>query len=158
MSYATSNRGGCHLRAYLVAPEIIGKPKLIHRLNPEDKPGLVVIFQNLSAAVDSLVLCKFTTFAMGEVEYSKLLSSVTGMNYRSEDILLTGERIYNLERLFNVEAGIDGEEDTLPPKIFSGENALDREIFERMLREYYEFREWKDGVPTEDKLKRLKLK
>ncbi|MCD6370908.1 MAG: aldehyde ferredoxin oxidoreductase family protein [Thermoplasmata archaeon] len=158
LSYATSNRGGCHLRAYLVAPEIIGKPKLIHRLNPEDKPGLVVIFQNLSAAVDSLVLCKFTIFAMGEVEYSKLLSSVTGMNYRSEDILLIGERIYNLERLFNVEAGIGGEEDTLPPKIFSGENALDRVIFERMLREYYEFREWEDGVPTEDKLKRLKLK
>lgn len=158
LSYATSNRGGCHLRAYLVAPEIIGKPKLIHRLNPEDKPGLVVIFQNLSAAVDSLVLCKFTTFAMGEVEYSKLLSSVTGMNYRSEDILLIGERIYNLERLFNVEAGIGGEEDTLPPKIFSGKNALNREIFERMLREYYEFREWKDGVPTEEKLKKLKLK
>ncbi len=158
LSYATSNRGGCHLRAYLVAPEIIGKPKLIHRLNPEDKPGLVVIFQNLSAAVDSLVLCKFTTFAMGEVEYSKLLSSVTGVNYRSEDILLVGERIYNLERLFNVEAGIGGEEDTLPPKIFRGENALDREIFERMLREYYEFREWKDGVPTEEKLKKLKLR
>ncbi len=155
LSYATSNRGGCHLRAYLVAPEIIGKPKLIHRLNPEDKPGLVVIFQNLSAAVDSLILCKFTTFAMGEVEYSKLLSAVTGIHYRSEDILRFGERIYNLERLFNIRAGIGGEEDTLPPKIFQGENALRREIFEEMLREYYEFREWDKGVPREEKLRKL---
>ncbi len=155
LSYATSNRGGCHLRAYLVAPEIIGKPKLIHRLNPADKPGLVVIFQNLSAAVDSLVLCKFTTFAMGEVEYSKLLSAVTGVHYRSEDILRFGERIYNLERLFNVQAGIGGEEDTLPLRIFEGENALSREIFQEMLREYYEFRGWKDGIPTDETLRKL---
>jgi len=155
LSYATSNRGGCHLRAYMVAPEVIGKPKLIHRLNPEGKAGLVVIFQNLNAAVDSLVLCKFTTFAMTEVEYSKLLSSVTGVKYKSEDILKVGERIYNLERLFNVKAGIDGKYDTLPPKIFKGKNALKREIFEDILKEYYEFRGWVNGVPTKEKLKSL---
>ncbi len=157
LSYATSNRGGCHLRAYMVAPEIIGKPKLIHRLNPDGKAGLVVIFQNLSAAVDSLILCKFTTFAMSEVEYAKLLSAATGIDYKSEDILRIGERIYNLERLFNVRAGILGEEDTLPEKIFKGEKGLSREIFKRMLREYYEFREWKNGIPTEEKLRKLKI-
>ncbi len=157
LSYATSNRGGCHLRAYMVAPEIIGKPKLIHRLNPEGKAGLVVIFQNLNAAVDSLVLCKFTTFAMSEVEYAKLLSAVTGINYRSEDILRAGERIYNLERLFNIKTGFSGKDDTLPPKIFKGENALSREEFEKMLQEYYEFREWVNGVPTEEKLRKLEI-
>jgi aldehyde:ferredoxin oxidoreductase len=139
----------------MVAPEIIGKPKLIHRLNPEGKAGLVVIFQNLNAAIDSLILCKFTGFAMTEVEYSKLLSPATGVEFRAEDLLRIGERIYNLERLFNVRAGIDGTEDTLPEKIFSGKHALSREIFEEMLQEYYEFREWKDGVPTEEKLKSL---
>lgn len=153
LSYATSNRGGCHLRAYMVAPEIIGKPKLIHRLNPEGKAGLVVIFQNLSAAIDSLVLCKFTSFAMTEVEYAKLLKGATGVNYRSEDVLKIGERIYNLERLFNVKAGVN--EDYLPEKIFKGEHALPREKFEEMLQEYYEFREWKDGIPTEEKLRKL---
>ncbi len=157
LSYATSNRGGCHLRAYMVAPEIIGKPKLIHRLNPEGKAGLVVIFQNLCAAVDSLVLCKFTTFAMSEVEYAKLLSAATGINYRSEDILRIGERIYNLERLFNIRAGIGGEEDTLPEKVFGGKNALSKDVFEDMLRQYYEFRGWKDGVPTKEKLQKLGL-
>ena len=157
LSYATSNRGGCHLRAYMVAPEVIGKPKLIHRLNPEGKAGLVVIFQNLNAAVDSLILCKFTTFAMSEVEYSKLLSAVTGVRYRSEDILKAGERIYNLERLFNVKAGIDGTYDTLPPKIFKGKNALDRKIFEDMLKEYYDFRGWVNGIPTQEKLRGLRL-
>ena len=155
LSYATSNRGGCHLRAYMVAPEIIGKPKLIHRLSPEGKAGLVVIFQNLNAAIDSLILCKFTGFAMTEVEYSKLLSSVTGVHYKSEDILRVGERIYNLERLFNVKNGIDGKYDTLPPKIFKGKNAMDRKIFEEMLQEYYEFREWVNGVPKKEKLRKL---
>ena len=158
LSYATSNRGGCHLRAYMVAPEIIGKPKLIHRLEPEGKPGLVVIFQNLSAAVDSLILCKFTTFAMNEVEYSKLLSGVTGINYRSEDILREGDRIYNLERLFNIRAGFSGEDDYLPEKIFKGKNAMDREIFNDMLQEYYEFRGWENGIPSEEKLKSLGIK
>ena len=158
LSYATSNRGGCHLRAYMVAPEIIGKPKLIHRLNPEGKAGLVVIFQNLNAAIDSLVLCKFTGFAMTEVEYAKLVSAITGVQYKAEDILKVGERIYNLERLFNVEAGIGSEEDTLPEKIFSGKNAMSREIFEEMLKQYYEFREWKNGIPTDEKLRKLEIK
>ncbi len=158
LSYATSNRGGCHLRAYMVAPEIIGKPKLIHRLNPEGKAGLVVIFQNLNAAIDSLVLCKFTGFAMTEVEYAKLVSSITGVEYKAEDILKVGDRIYNLERLFNIEAGIGGEEDTLPEKIFSGENAMSREIFEEMLKQYYEFREWENGIPTDEKLRKLGIK
>ncbi len=158
LSYATSNRGGCHLRAYMVAPEIIGKPKLIHRLNPEGKAGLVVLFQNLNAAIDSLILCKFTGFAMTEVEYAKLLSAATGVEYRSEDILRVGDRIYNLERLFNVRAGFTGEDDTLPERVFTGKNALSREIFESMLREYYEFREWENGVPKESKLKKLGIK
>ncbi len=155
LSYATSNRGGCHLRAYMVAPEIIGKPKLIHRLSPEGKAGLVVIFQNLNAAIDSLILCKFTGFAMTEVEYAKLLSGATGVEYRAEDVLRVGERIYNLERLFNVQAGIGGNEDTLPEKTFAGSHALSRDIFNEMLEQYYEFREWKNGVPTEEKLKKL---
>ena len=155
LSYATSNRGGCHLRAYMVAPEIIGKPKLIHRLNPEGKAGLVVIFQNLSAAIDSLILCKFTSFAMSEVEYAKLLSAATGVDFRSEDILRIGERIYNLERLFNIRAGFTGKDDTLPEKVFTGKNALSRDVFNEMLQQYYEFRGWKNGVPTEEKLRSL---
>ncbi len=158
LSYATSNRGGCHLRAYMVAPEIIGKPKLIHRLNPEGKAGLVVIFQNLSAAIDSLILCKFTTFAMSEVEYAKLLSAATGVNFRSEDILKIGERIYNLERVFNVRAGFTGKDDTLPEKIFKGKNALSRKVFKEMLQQYYEFRGWENGVPTEEKLRTLGIR
>ncbi len=155
LSYATSNRGGCHLRAYMVAPEIIGKPKLIHRLNPEGKAGLVVIFQNLNAVIDSLILCKFTAFAMTEVEYADLLSAATGINYRAEDLLRIGERIYNLERIFNVKAGFSGEDDTLPEKIFKGKHALSREIFNDMLNQYYEFRGWKNGVPTEETLRKL---
>lgn len=154
LSYATSNRGGCHLRAYLVAPEIIGKPKLMRATNPAEKAGLVVILQNLSAAVSSLVMCLFSTFALSEVEYSKLLSSITGVDYTAEKLLQVGERIYNLERKFNVEAGII--DDTLPDRIFEI-GPLSREIFREMLEEYYEIRGWTNGIPTGSKLRELKV-
>jgi len=152
LSYATSNRGGCHLRAYLVAPEIIGKPKLMRPTNPAEKAGLVVILQNLSAAVSSLVICIFATFAVSEVEFAKLLSGVTGKKYDAEDFLRVGERIYNLERKFNVEAGII--EDVLPDRVFEV-GPLTKEIFNEMLQEYYEIRGWKNGVPSEEKLRSL---
>ena len=64
LAYATSNRGGCHLRSYMVAPEILATPKLIDRFSASGKGGLTIVFQNLNAAVDSLVLCRFTSFAL----------------------------------------------------------------------------------------------
>lgn len=152
LSYATSNRGGCHLRAYLVAPEIIGKPKMMRATTSAEKAGLVVNLQNLSAAVSSLVMCIFSTFTLTEVEYSKLLSSITGIEYSAEELLKVGERIYNLERKFNVEAGII--EDDLPERIFEV-GPLSKEIFKAMLDEYYEIRGWKNGRPSEEKLKEL---
>jgi aldehyde:ferredoxin oxidoreductase len=156
LGYATSNRGGCHLRAYMVAPEIIGKPKLIDRTTFRGKAGLVNIFQNFSAASDSLILCKFATFALSEEECANLLSAATGYEYSSEEFLLIGERIWNLERLYNLKAGLTSEDDTLPPRFFEG--GIDREEFQKTLQEYYRYRGWNSkGIPTRAKLKQLNI-
>ncbi|MBW6470112.1 MAG: aldehyde ferredoxin oxidoreductase family protein [Methanosarcinaceae archaeon] len=157
LGYATSNRGGCHLRAYMVAPEVIGKPKLIDRLTFSGKAGLVQIFQNLAAAIDSLAVCKFESFAMGEEELAALLSAVTGVHYSPQDLLRAGERIWNLERLFNIGAGFTRADDSLPGRMFeSGEFGIKKDEFERTLTEYYYYRGWnEDGIPSSEKLKEL---
>ncbi|KCZ70428.1 aldehyde:ferredoxin oxidoreductase [Candidatus Methanoperedens nitroreducens] len=157
LAYATSNRGGCHLRAYMVAPEILGKPKKIDRLTFSGKAGLVQIFQNEMASLDSLVLCKFASFAVSEEEFANLLSSATGIDYSTEEFLRCGERIWNLERLFNIRAGFTRKDDTLPERFF-GSGGINRVEFERTLDEYYHFRGWdENGIPTEEKLRELNL-
>ncbi len=157
LSYATSNRGGCHLRAYMVAPEILGKPKKIDRLTFSGKAGLVQIFQNAMASVDSLVLCKFASFSMSEEEFANLLSAATGVEYSTEEFLRCGERIWNLERLFNIRAGFSRKDDTLPERFFES-GGINKQEFEKTIDEYYYFRGWdENGVPAEKRLKELNL-
>lgn len=155
LGYATSNRGGCHLRAYMVGPEILGKPKLIDRLTFDGKPGLVMIFQNLLAAVDSLSMCKFSSFALSEEEYADILSACTGRDYSSEALLRIGERIWNLERLINTGEGLRSRDDWLPERLYDN---ISREEFSSALHQYYHFRGWTaGGIPTLDRARRLGL-
>lgn len=156
LSYATSNRGACHLRAYMVAPEILGKPKLIDRLSFSGKSGLIQIFQNISAGIHSLVMCQFSSFALSEEEYSNLLSAGVGETYSSEEFIKLGERIYNLERLFNIREDISYSEDTLPDRFFS-DDGISKKEFDSVLDEYYTYRGWDKGVPTKEKLESLGL-
>jgi len=154
-SYATSNRGGCHTRAYMVAPEILKKPKAINPLTLGGKAGYVKVFQDRFAAVDSLVVCKFAFFGVSEEEYANILTAVTGLEFTSEDLMCVGERIWNLERLYNLREGFTRADDTLPERFFDG---LSRDAFEDTLDEYYAIRGWDDGgVPKKDKLRRLGL-
>ena len=160
-SYATSNRGGCHTRAYLVAPEILRKPKAIDPYTLAGKAGHTKIFQDRFAAVDSLVVCKFAFFGAGEEEYANILSAVTGKAYTSEDLMRVGERIWNLERLYNIREGFSKADDTLPQRFFKEKvngKVIDREEFLNTLAEYYRMRGWDDdGVPTEGTLERLEI-
>ena len=155
-SYATSNRGGCHTRAYLVAPEILRKPKAIDPYTLAGKAGHTKIFQDRFAAVDSLVVCKFAFFGAGEEEYANIVSAVTGVAYTSEDLMLAGERIWNVERLYNVRAGFSKADDRLPDRFYEAKvngRVIDREEFLNTLYEYYRMRGWdENGMPTEDKL------
>jgi len=107
LAYATSNRGGCHVRAYLISPEIVGLPE---KLDPQEitgKPAWVKIFQDLTAVIDSAGLCLFSSFALGAQDYADLLNAALGNSWSADDVLQIGERIWNLEREFNLNAGTD---------------------------------------------------
>ncbi|MDY0385907.1 MAG: aldehyde ferredoxin oxidoreductase family protein [Methanolobus sp.] len=157
IAYATSNTGGSHLSAFMAAPEIMGKPVLLDRNSFNGKAALVQYFQNLSAAIDSLVMCPFSILAIGELELAALLSHVTGKEYSAEEMLLAGERIYNLERLFSLKAGFSAKDDTLPERFF-GEEGIDRQEFEESISDYYHFRGWDAaGIPEEKKLSELNI-
>jgi aldehyde:ferredoxin oxidoreductase len=86
-----------------------------------------------------------------------LLETATGNSYREEDLLSLGERIWNLERLFNIEAGFTGTDDTLPRRMLEEpmpEGPAQGQVckLQEMLPEYYTIRGWSDrGVPTEEK-------
>ncbi|MHA1593467.1 MAG: aldehyde ferredoxin oxidoreductase family protein [Candidatus Baldrarchaeia archaeon] len=160
LSYATSNRGGCHLNAYMIAVEVLGVPYLMDRFSPTGKPPIVVYLQNLAAAIDSMVLCKFMAFEFDDEMFANFLSAVTGENYTQETVVKTGERIWNLERVFNIRAGIEPSQDTLPSRLLSplqnGPCKGKVPPLRQMLQEYYYVRGWReDGIPTAEKLKEL---
>ena len=163
LEYATSNRGGCHVRGYLTSPEILGIPEKLDPLVTEGKAGWLKIFQDLTAVVDSAGICLFTTFAIGLPEISSMLRTATGINATDEEILKAGERIWNLERMFNIKAGFTAADDTLPPRLLKeplqyGPAKGKVVDLEKMLPEYYEVRGWgADGVPTAEKLQDLSI-
>ena len=129
LAYAASNRGGCHVRAYLIAAEVLGhycgleppevdEPTAEFRLSKDShKVDLVLTFQNLTAAIDCLDQCLFTVFGIGAEEYAKELTAATGVEYSADDLLKVGERVWNLERLFNMREGFTMEDDRLPPRL-----------------------------------------
>lgn len=162
LSFATSNRGGCHLRGYMIGEEIFGVPKLFDRFKTSGKAQLVKRSQERNAFLDSLVLCKFSAFALDENFYSRFIRAVTGREYTVSELHEVGERIYNLERHFNVEAGFDRKDDHLPKRF---ERPLDRgassgNVFEidPMLDDYYEVMGWdENGIPKNETLKDLDI-
>lgn len=159
LGYATSNRGGCHLRGNMLGFEVLGTPKLVDRDATSGKAGLLIVAQHLGAVLDSLSLCKFTSFALSEEHYARLFSAVTGIEMGGQDLLLAGERIWNLERLYNLREGFTAADDRLPTRLLDEPNAAGEVVhLDEMLEEYYRFRGWDDrGVPTARKLAQLGL-
>ncbi len=163
LQYATSNRGACHVRGYMISPEILGAPQKLDPFETEEKAGWTKAFQDTTAIVDSSGICLFNTFALGPPEILEYLKAATGMEMNLEELMKAGERIWNLERLFNLKAGVTGKEDRLPDRIVKEPMpegpAKGRVVqLDRMLPEYYELRGWNlDGIPTREKLKELGL-
>jgi aldehyde:ferredoxin oxidoreductase len=163
LQYATSNRGGCHVRGYLISPEILGLPEALDRFSMDGKAEWVKIFQDLTAAIDSSGLCLFTSFALGAEDYADLLTAATGVTYTAEDVLASGDRSYNVERMFNLAEGYSAADDTLPKRLLEEpmpEGATKGHVHPlgQMLPKYYEVRGWSaEGVPTEEKKKSLGL-
>lgn len=163
LAYATSNRGGCHLRAYLIGPEALAAPYAVDRFASEGKAALVKLYQDLSAIIDSLGLCIFTIFALNTAHYASLLSTVAGEPIEASELLRMGERIWNLERLFNLREGFTKNDDRLPPRFSQetlprGHSKNQVVDLEPLLEEYYRLRGWdEEGVPTKEKLQELGL-
>jgi aldehyde:ferredoxin oxidoreductase len=120
-------------------------------------------YQDLTAVIDSSGICLFTSFAIGLPEISSMLRTAVGWDYTDEEILKAGERIWNLEKLFNLKAGFTKADDTLPERLLkepvkNGPAKGKVVELDIMLPEYYSLRGWdSEGVPAEEKLKELSI-
>lgn len=162
LGYATSNRGGCHLRAYMISPEVLGIPVSLDRFDTKGKAKWVKWYQDYFSVIDSLVVCKFLSFALMPEDMTAMLNAITGWNWSEEDFMRTGDRIYTLERLFINREGFGRKDDTLPPRLLKepmpeGPSKGYVTKLAEMLDEYYAIRGWRDGVPTKEKLAELGL-
>ncbi|HOA22936.1 MAG: aldehyde ferredoxin oxidoreductase family protein [Aggregatilineales bacterium] len=164
LGYATSNRGACHLRGYSPASELGVIGWKTDPLDWETKPELLKVLQDLHAFSDSLDLCKFSAFVEDADLYAQQYATMVGIdNFTADDVLKTGERIWNLERYYNYLAlGEEAGADTLPrrfleePSTMKGSEGHVCEL-DKMLPLYYELRGWKNGLPTEEKLRELEI-
>lgn len=163
LAYATSNRGACHLRAYTIASEVLGIPFKTDPLVSEGKAELTKAFQDATSVVDSSGLCVFTTFAWTLNDIQPQIAAACEGDWSMEKLVLMGERIWNLERQFNLAAGLTSKDDTLPPRLLkeaakTGPATGRVNDLGKMLPEYYNLRGWSsEGVPTEETRTRLSL-
>ncbi|MBC2854294.1 aldehyde ferredoxin oxidoreductase family protein [Cetobacterium sp. 2G large] len=162
LNYATSNRGGCHVRGYMISPEILAHPELLDRTVTDNKASWTKIFQDLTAVIDSMGMCLFTSFALNAEDYTNFLNAATGTEHTVTSLLDTGERIYNLERIFNKRAGMKPEDDKLPKRllkeaIVDGPSKGLKSKLDIMLPEYYKARGWENAFPTKETLQKLGL-
>jgi aldehyde:ferredoxin oxidoreductase len=163
LAYATSNRGGCHLRGYTIASEVLGIPVKTDPLEHEGKPDLVKAFQDATAAFDSSGLCIFTTFAWGLQDLAPQMQGACDEAYTIEELALIGERIWNMEREFNNRAGFTAKDDSLPKRLLTeacktGPAKGKVNMLAEMMPKYYAARGWDaEGRPTAETRKRLSL-
>jgi len=162
LAYATSDRGGCHQRAWTVKAELYDPG--LERFSFENKAQIVKDVQDERAAFFSLVLCDFAPIS--EENCVDMWNLATGFNHTVESYLKCGERIWNLVRLFNLREGMDPADDKISDRFFKdsftkgpAKNVvLTEDEFQKSLKEYYSLRGWdKKGVPTTKKLKELDL-
>jgi aldehyde:ferredoxin oxidoreductase len=183
LQYGTCNRGACHIRYHWVGNpsmfkatsgmEAYGLPDP-SRLSPLDevkeKAKIVVVCQNCGNVHEALGTCLFhTSSPNGETgltikRFANLLSSLTGWEISDHELVKAGERLFNLERAFNIREGVRRKDDIIAErwrteKLLGGptEGAV-VENYERMLDWYYELRGWdSEGVPRKSKLMELEL-
>ncbi len=169
LASAVSVRGGDHLTAGVYGTELVGKWwrfSGVNRFSAENKGFEVKIHQDLMAVYDILGVCKFSRHMFYVEAFPEMVKAVTGMNMDVSELLMIGERVYNIQRAFNAREGFGRKYDTLPYRVLTepipkgkskGSYVKPKEL-ERMLDDYYQARGWsEDGVPTEAKLVALGL-
>ena len=163
LEYATSNRGACHVRGYMVSPEVLGIPVKMDPAATEGKAPMLKAFQDLTAVVDSAGICLFTTFAWSADDIQSQLQPALGGAWPLSRLMEVGERIWNLERNFNLKAGFTAKDDTLPKRMLTeggktGPYQGKVANLGAMMPEYYQVRGWTpEGVPTPETAARLGL-
>ncbi len=169
-NYATANVGACHCYGY-ANQEVFGVPvpRVLDRFTELDKGDIVKFNQDKSAMGETGIACGFSMgWGWFPDLFGKMLTAVTGLEQCSDTKYLwkVGERIYNLERSFNVRDGFSRADDTLPHRLQTeplhtgeapGEGQIVREL-SGFLDSYYQFRGWsKGGIPSKEKLEELNL-
>ncbi len=162
LGYATSPRGACHERAFL-PQEAFGAPPHVDPLTENGKGAMVKARQDEVAVMDSLGFCVLAGRGAQLADLVPLWNGVTGFDQSEADLLTVGERICNLERVFNLKAGFSAADDTLPEHFLvdqlpDGPARGQVVDLQRLIADYYAARGWgPDGVPTAATLKRLHI-
>jgi aldehyde:ferredoxin oxidoreductase len=158
--YATATPGANHSFGPTLTPERV---ELKDMLTHKGKARMVRREQNKYCLQDSMIFCSFSRFGMDDTQRLKFTNAVTGWGYSNEESMNIADRIYTLERLFNVREGFSKEDDTLPWRCLNepmpnGPAKGNIVPLERMLTEYYKERGWnKNGIPKRETIHRLGL-
>jgi len=165
LAYATSDRGGCHLRSWPIGDELLATEGRMDLRSLEFKAELVKTQQDLFCMVNCSGMCLFATFAVNLKQITPFLHAATGLDAysSSEEVMKIGERVNNLVRLFNIREGLTRELDTLPKRFFTeplkeGPSRGRVVELDQLMEEYYLVRGWNaEGLPRADKLEELGL-
>jgi aldehyde:ferredoxin oxidoreductase len=163
LAYATSDRGGCHLRSWPIGEELLATQQRMGLFSKEFKSELVKTQQDLFCLINCSGMCLFATFALSLQQITPFLFAATGIERFSSaaELLKIGERVNNLVRLFNIREGLTQDLDTLPERFFNeplhGGPCKSRVAdLTELKSEYYFVRGWDEkGVPTKQKLTEL---
>ncbi len=156
LAYATSNRGCCHMRARPLLDDFAN-------VSHEGKAELVKTTQDLVGAYDSSGLCIFTNVMFPPEHLAQMLDAACDGGWTLERLYTLGERVWNLERQFNLAAGFTRADDRLPERCLTEPaqaGAASGQVADlaNLLDEYYVLRGWNaQGEPCADTLSRLGL-
>ncbi len=172
LSYATGNRGACHLTSLAGSYETgedpvpeLGYDEPHHGQSAGGKAEFTIKLQNLMNVLDSLVVCKFSMFRCGATvsQFLEWYNLVTGRGIDLDEFMEIGERGFTLKRMINNRRGITSKDDVLPPRMLTldkvGEG-VDLKVpdMKTMIADYYRRREWDtDGRPGSKSIRRLGL-
>ena len=171
LAYATAIRGGDHITAWIEGPAFLSMPFMIvddadvgdPQLELPEKSAILKDFEDAFQIFDAVGACKFMGIVMTAEDWAVLLSNLMGIEISAKEFRTTGERIFNLEKVYNIREGATKADDTLPPRLLKEpmpEGPAQGQVvdLEPILRSYYEFRGWDaDGKPTKEKLSELGL-
>ncbi|MCH4890168.1 aldehyde ferredoxin oxidoreductase [Acidaminobacter sp. JC074] len=160
LTYATADRGACHLRSYVVLEELLGDADAV---SIENKSSMVADLQKLNGAKFSLIFCDF--LPVNAEEMAEIYEAVVGVSSTEKEIIEIGTRVNTLARLFNVREGFSKKDDVLPRRVFDeilksniGDLSLKESEFDLMLEEFYGLCDWDDnGIPRQSLLESLDL-